>query len=209
MSSKKIDKLDAAVLAASGVDGTDHEALAEAYSKWVPVYLVKMALHGIPAVSCLCGHRLSGYAHILVNKETGELLGPVGRKCIERFGSKDAVKRLVALSLLEEQNYYSRHYGKELPVRPSECIVEHAVSRATIDGLLAIDALEPVPGDGFPKYDANGAYRLLLDVFYKYKTGIDLRPEAHELVEARVREHFEAWCKEGARILVSLTRAAA
>lgn len=207
MSNKNTDKLDAAVLMASGVDGIDPEALTEAYSKWKPAHLVKMGLHGIPAVRCLCGRRLSSAAFVLANRETGELLGPVGSECVSRFGSPGAVRRLEALARLEEQDLYSRHTGKELPIRTAECIVPHAVSQASIDGLLEIGALEPAPGDGFPGLDADAAHKLLSDVFHRYKSGFYDRPKAHALVEARTRGRFEAWCEEGARALRSLAGA--
>ena len=41
------------------------------------------------------------------------------------------------------------------------------------------------------------------------KTGFDLRPKAHELMESRVRGRFEKWCEEGAEALLSLMRATA
>ena len=203
------DKLDDAVLAASGITGTDPGSLAEAYSQWVPVHLVKPALHGITGERCLCGCRLPRAAFVMANRETGELLGPVGSECVKRFGAGDAVKRLEALARLEEQNVYSRHFGRELPVRTAECAVERAVSQDAIDGLLAIGALEPAPSDGFPELDAEAAHKLLTDTFHKYKTGFNLRPKAHELMERRVRGRFETWCNEGARALLSLTGSAA
>lgn len=209
MSNKGSDNLDATVLASSGITRTDPESLTEAYSKWAPVHLVKLALHGITGERCLCGCRLPRAAFVMANRETGELLGPVGSECVRRFGAADAVKRLEALARLEEQNVYSRHFGKELPVRTAECAVERAVTQDAIDGLLAIGALEPVPGDVFPELDADAAHKLLTDVFHKYKTGFYLRPKAHELMERRVRSRFEAWCQEGVEALLSLMRAAA
>lgn len=209
MGNNTLDSLDAAVLAESGITRTAPESIAEAYSMWVPVHLVKLALHGIADERCLCGCRLHRAAFIVANRGTGELLGPVGSECVRRFGAADAVKRLEALARLEEQNVYSRHFGKELPVRTAECNVERAVTQDAIDGLLAIGALEPAPGDGFPELDADAAHKLLTDVFHKYKTGFSLRPKAHELMERRVRGRFEAWCEEGVEALLSLMRAAA
>lgn len=133
---------------------------------------------------CICGHDII-YQHVLVNRETGRMVGPVGSCCVKRLGRRSlAAGSRAWRTLLRVRDQSLADPASELPIRRDE---GGRLTRSAIRLLRDRGALDPVPGDGLGGMGATEAAVAVLKYFNARRPSSALCSLAHEIVENRAR----------------------
>lgn len=187
----------------------DIDQFVDAMRLWTPVCAFDTLGHWDLSISCICGQERLPTGFIMVHRQTGELLGPIGTTCAKQFEIAFRAERLdefKALLWLQRESA-SLPAGRLLAVKSNEsAIYPHAVSRKAIRGLLDIEALEPVEDDSLPSMSAEQAFRLLERAFYSHLAKEPQLSTAHTIMEERARPRLAAWCAKGLELAVALSQ---
>lgn len=169
---------------------------ADAVEEWEVDGCVQLTTEpgGEPNVArCVCGHSPITTCFSICNKINGEVLKPVGRVCIRRFGRPGLDAEARRAELVERVRFASSaSVAEPLPIRSGEIgCGGTAFSRAALGALLERGYFDPRPDDGLPYVGADGAHAEVLGFFNSRGEDPAARfPLAHRIVERRLRPNL-------------------